>query len=99
MRSTRREHPGRDHRVDDELWFIVVRCGVPAGEREEYVAFARELYHSLRRPPVPDFTDETKQTVQRWFERGLKGQYLAVIGDEVQAWLFPRGEATYAKRP
>jgi hypothetical protein len=92
MRWTRREHPGRDRQVDDELWFIVVECGVPAGEREEYVVFARELYHSLRRPPVPDFADETKQTVQRWFERGLKGQYLWAIGEQLRVRLFPAEE-------
>jgi hypothetical protein len=98
MRETGRSDSGRNRQVDDELWFIVVECGVPAGEREEYVAFARELYRSLRCPPVPDFTNETKQTVQRWFGRGLKGRYLWAIGEQLRVRLFPAEEAHHAQR-
>jgi hypothetical protein len=87
----------RDRQVDAELWFIVVECGVPAGEREEYVAFARELYHSLRRPPVPDFSRETKHTVEHWFKRGLKGKYLWAIGELLRAKLLPAEEAHHAE--
>ena len=92
MRWTRREHSSRDRRVDDELWFIVVECGVPAGEREEYVAFARELYHSLRHPAVPDFSRETTQAVQRWFERGLFGRHLWTVSEQLRVRLFPAGD-------
>ena len=92
MRWTRGNHRDRDRQVDAELWFIVVQCGVPAGDREEYVVFAREFYRSLRRPPVPDYSYDTKLVIQRWFERGLKGQYLRAISDEVRARLFPPRE-------
>jgi hypothetical protein len=45
---------GNGSRVDARLRAIVESSGVPAGEREEYVAFARALYLTVRRPPEPD---------------------------------------------
>jgi hypothetical protein len=82
---------GNGSRVEARLRAIVESCGVPAGEREEYVAFARELYLSLRRPPKPDYSMRTKRVVQRFFERGLRAKLLVAIGREIEVWLFGQG--------
>lgn len=82
---------GNGSRVEARLRAIVDSYGVPAGEREEYVAFARELYLTLRRLPKPDYSMRTKRVVQRFFERGLKGKVLVAIGREIEVWLFGQG--------
>jgi hypothetical protein len=90
MRWAKRTYQARDQQVDAELWFIVVRSGVPAGERLEYVAFARELFRFLRRGAAPDAGRVTGQAILRWSGRGLKDQYLQAVSAEVRAWLFPQ---------
>ena len=46
----------REHRDSGEFLLEVVSAVVSAPERELYLPFARELYATLHRPPVPDFT-------------------------------------------
>jgi hypothetical protein len=73
----------------DELVREVVAAVVPARERVRYVAFARELCTTLKRPPGPDYTRRTKAVIDRWFRRGLHGNLLWRIGVALVGRLYP----------
>jgi len=79
---------GNGSRVEARLRAIVEGCGVHENEREGYLAFARTLLRSLRRPPGPDYSPRTKRVVQRFFERGLRARLLVAISREIEVWLF-----------
>ena len=74
-------------------------------QKPAYLAFAREFARTMRRPPkmgtVPrdacvelgvvqsPFSEGTKRVVQKWFERGLHGHLLWLVGQAVmqeQMW-------------
>jgi hypothetical protein len=67
----------------------VVSAVVPEHECEQYLPFARELYATFHRPPVPDFDRRTKLVVQKWFVRGLSGHLLWLIGERLLGRLYP----------
>jgi hypothetical protein len=70
----------------------VVNARVRAREaRAAYLSFARELYRSITRPPVPDFSLATKRVVLRWFRRGLSGHVMHLIGEALIGRMFPAG--------
>jgi hypothetical protein len=60
MRPSRGTPDGHANHVEARLRAIVENCGAPECEREAYLAFARALYRSLRRPPKPDYSMRTK---------------------------------------
>jgi hypothetical protein len=68
----------------------VVSAVVPEHECEQYLPFARELYATFHRPPVPDFDRRTKLVVQKWFVRGLSGHLMWLIGQALLGRLYPR---------
>ena len=76
----RNEHP--DH-ASARLRPVVEACVPVAEDRERYLAFTRELYISLLREPGPDFSRQTKRVVQKWFERGLSGHVMWLIGESI----------------
>jgi hypothetical protein len=85
----RRKVKRRVRQQSDELVREVVEAVVPAKERLRYVAFARELCATLKRPPGPDYTRRTKAVVERWFRRGLHGNLLWRIGVALLGRLYP----------
>ena len=52
-------------------------------EKPAYLAFALEFRRSLHRAPVPDYELGTKRVVMKWFERGLHGHLLWLVGQAV----------------
>ncbi len=90
MSSRTWETPGRRSPHGQRLR-VIVSAFVPEGpERQAYLAFARELIRTIHRDPVPDFEPGTKRVVQRWFERGLSGHLLWLVGRaavEERLWL------------
>jgi len=76
------------------LWLqdIVLECGVPEPEKARYVEFARELLVTLRRVQLPDFNRSTKAVAAKWFNRGLSGHVLWLIGSEILRDRFGRRE-------
>jgi len=85
MSSTK--HSRQPHRHSGELLREVVSAVVPEQECPRYMAFARELYSTLHRPPIPDFTRRSKLVARKWFERGLSGRLLWRIGERLVARL------------
>jgi hypothetical protein len=81
------KQPG--HRHSGVMLREVVSAVVPEDECEQYLPFARELYATFHRPPVPDFTRRTKLVVQKWFRRGLSGHLLWRIGERLLGRLHP----------
>jgi hypothetical protein len=67
----------------------VVAAVVPEEDCARYMPFARDLYATLHRPPLPDFTRRTKLAVQKWFERGLSGHLMWLIGQKLLGRLYP----------
>jgi len=81
------------------LWAIVDSLVTDISEKAAYLAFARELMLSLRRGPrmgdspteqrvglaavQSPFSAGTKRVVQKWFERGLSGHLMWLIGREL----------------
>ncbi len=59
---------------------VVARCGVPESQFASYLAFAQELAHTQHRNPAPDFTQQSKMVVDKWFRRGLSGRLLWLVG-------------------
>lgn len=94
-----RHRPGSGHSTRDAMHELVVAVGVPPGQHQAYVAFALELERTMRsgrcqmldvrsemsevRTGPPDFSAGTKGVVARWFERGLSGHLLWMIGERV----------------
>ena len=87
MAKRKPKQPG--HRHSGEMLREVVAAVVPDNERELYLPFARELYTTLHRPPIPDFSRRTKLVVMKHFRRGLSGRKLALIGQQMLSRLFP----------
>jgi hypothetical protein len=87
MSSRTPRRPG--HRHSGEFLREVVAAVVPECDRERYMPFARELYATLRRPPVPDFTRRAKRVVRKWFERGLHGNLMWRIGERLLGRQYP----------
>jgi hypothetical protein len=84
--SRRAKQPG--HRHSGEFLREVVAAVVPECECELYLPFARELYATFHRPPLPDFDRRTKLVVQKWFVRGLSGHLMWRIGESMLGRLF-----------
>jgi hypothetical protein len=85
----RRKVKRRTRQGADELVREVVAAVVPARERARYMPFARELCATLKRPPGPDYTRQTKAVIVRWFRRGLHGNLLWRIGSGLLGRLYP----------
>ena len=97
MKGRKRQQPEHESPHEVRIVRAVEAAGVSDEERPFYLAFARELAmaqrHSWRsdnsefrnqRPEfrTPGFTNEaTKRCVQKWFERGLSGHKLWLIGE------------------
>ena len=77
------------HRHSGEFLREVVAAVVPEEDCERYMSFAQELYATLHRPPLPDFTRRTKLVVQKYFARGLSGHLLWLIGERLLGRLYP----------
>ena len=68
---------------------IVAELVPDSPEKPAYLSFAREFARSVHRTPVPDYEPGTKRVVQKWFERGLSGHLLWLVGQTVlreQVW-------------
>jgi len=52
----------------------------------------RELLVTLRRVPLPDFDRSTKGVVAKWFNRGLSGHVLWLVGSAILRDRFGRRE-------
>jgi hypothetical protein len=87
MASSKARQPG--HRRSGEFVRDVVAAVAPAEDRERYMPFARDLYATLYRPPIPDFSRRTKQVVMKYFARGLHGKVMWQIGDRLLGKLYP----------
>ena len=88
MSSRMARQPG--HRHSGEMLREVVSAVVTEDDCPEYLPFARELYTTFHRPPVPDFTRRTKLIVQKYFNRGLSGHLMWLIGQALLGRLYPR---------
>ena len=90
---SRRNQPMPHHESPHELrlWAIVDSLVTDISEKEAYLAFARELMAAERASSfvrrsssnVPDYSRRTKRVVQMWFERGLSGHVMWLIGREL----------------
>jgi len=73
------------------LWAVVDSLVRDGSEKAAYVAFARELTAAVRQPPrtprspsaFPGYSQRTKRVVQKWFERGLSGHLMWLIGEAI----------------
>jgi hypothetical protein len=81
------KRPG--HRNSGEFLREVVAAVVPEEDCARYMPFARELYATFHHPPMPDFDHRTKLAVQRWFQRGLSGHLMWLIGRKLLGRLYP----------
>jgi len=82
--SRRKRYPSHHENPHEQRLRMIVSLYVPDGpERQAYLAFARELMRSIHRDPVPDYEPGTKRVVQKWFERGLHGHLLWLVGQAV----------------
>jgi hypothetical protein len=91
MASRRMPQPG--HRHSGEMLHDVVAAVVPEEDCARYLTFARELYATFHRPPVPDFDRRTKLVVQKWFVRGLSGRLMWLIGKRLLGRMYPEPPA------
>jgi hypothetical protein len=90
---SRRKRPQPEHRSPHELrlWAIVDSLVTDNSQKAAYLAFAHELMAVERRQPqasshklqAPDFSMRTKRVVQKWFDRGLSGHLLWLIGEAI----------------
>jgi hypothetical protein len=90
---SRRKRPQPEHESQHELRLrgIVDEIVSDDSQKQAYLAFAHELMAAgrsssfVRRPSseAPDFSMRTKRVVQKWFERGLSGHLLWLIGESV----------------
>jgi hypothetical protein len=91
MRRRERQQPEHGSPHEQPLREIVDEFVPDCSEKPAYVVFARELARAERdsyivhRPSfrVPDYSARTKRIVQKWFERGLRGRLLRLIGQAV----------------
>jgi hypothetical protein len=75
--------------VDGILRGLVRESQCPDEEFRDYLAYARAFYHTVREPPIPEFSSRTKAVVMFWFRRGLSGKTLWQIGASILRWLHP----------
>lgn len=85
-RRTRTQPP---HRHSGEFLHEAVAAVVTEQDCARYMPFARELYATFHHPPIPDFDRRTKHVVQKWFERGLSGHLMWLIGERLLGRLYP----------
>ena len=81
-----RQHSQPSHHEsphEQRLREIVDEFVPDCSEKPAYLAFAQEVARSVHRAPVPDFEPGTKRVVQKWFERGLHGHLLWLVGQAV----------------
>ena len=90
--SRRRHHlPHHESPHELRLWAIVDSLVTDISEKEAYLAFAREVARAERASynvhrsslRVPDYSRRTKRVVMKWFERGLSGHLMWLIGREL----------------
>ena len=93
--------PKPDHKlhVEEMLDAAVEQCGCAEERKPAYRAFAREFLLSLESPPSPDYSGASKQVVMKWFNRGLSGRSLYLIGRALTHLRFPCPEVTHVHRP
>jgi hypothetical protein len=82
MATRRRKKParGRPRNPLDAIRAAVAGLGCREEERDSYLAFGQELFQAMTRPPVPDFEEQAKRVVAKWFKRGLSGKLLWELG-------------------
>jgi hypothetical protein len=93
MRGRKRQEPEHESPHELRLCAIVDSLVTDISEKEAYLAFAHELMRTLRQPPrtprspsaFPGYSRRTKRVVQKWFERGLSGHLMWLIGEAVRA--------------
>jgi hypothetical protein len=90
MARGKAKQPGHQH--SGEYLHEVVAAVVAKEDCAKYMPFARELYATLHRPPVPDFTRRTKRVVMKHFVRGLHGRPMWLIGERLLGRLHPEPE-------
>jgi len=99
MSRRKRPQPEHRSPHEQRLRGIVDEIVSDDSQKQAYLAFARELTLSVRRGPKmgdspseqrvglaavqSPFSEETKRVVQKWFERGLSGHLLWLIGEAV----------------
>ena len=82
--SRRNCHPPHHESPHEQHLREIVDELVPDdSQKQAYLAFALELTRTIRRAPVPDFEPCTKRVVQKYFERGLHGHLLWLVGQAV----------------
>ena len=82
--SRRNCHPPHHESPHEQRLREIVDEVVPdCPQKPAYLAFARELAQSVHHAPVPDYEIGTKRVVQKWFERGLHGHLLWLVGQAV----------------
>jgi len=90
--SKRNCHPPHHESPHEQRLREIVDELVPDDyQKQAYLAFAHELAMAERRQlqasshklQAPDFGARTKRVVQKWFERGLHGNLLRLIGDAI----------------
>jgi hypothetical protein len=94
MRRHSHHAPHHESPQEQRLREIVDEIVPDDSQKQAYLAFAHELMVAMRSSPfvrrfsseVPDFTHRTKRVVQKYFERGLHGHLLWLIGQEVLRW-------------
>lgn len=87
MSRTTHRHSG--HRHSREFLHDIVVAVVPAESSGAYMPFARDLYATINRPPVPDFSRRTKLVVHKYFMRGLSGHLMWLIGERLLGRVYP----------
>jgi hypothetical protein len=83
MRRRNCHPPYHESPHEQRLREIVDEFVPDSPERPAYLSFAREVALSVHREPVPDYEPGTKRVVQKWFERGLHGRLLWLVGQAV----------------
>jgi hypothetical protein len=93
--SRRNCHPPHHESSHEQHLREIVDELVPDdSQKAAYLAFAHEFMAAgrsssfVRRSSsqAPDFSMRTKRVVQKWFGRGLRGNLLWLIGQEVLRW-------------
>jgi hypothetical protein len=75
--------PGSGHGMRDQAEAVLAEVGVPPGQHDAYLSFALGLERMQRHEPAPGYGPMVRALVRRWFERGLSGHLLWLIGERV----------------
>ena len=59
-------------------------ASTPVTPRHLLLAFCRELYIANRADPGPDWNAACKRVVQKWWNRGVPGRLLALVGEQMR---------------